>query len=66
MIALGADQYAGTYADMESPLTVYITSETYAHALRMHYAAHTCIRKHNLRLCFHLSAVRSAMRSTFC
>ncbi len=56
-------QYAGTYGDMESPPTVYITSDTYAdmespptfyitsgtyaHELRMHYAAHMHIWKHS-------------------
>ncbi len=39
---------------MESPPTVYITSETYAHALCRHYAAHMRIWKHSLSLCFHL------------
>ncbi len=45
-------QHAGTYADIESPPTVYITSETYAHALRMHYAAHMRIWKHSLNLLY--------------
>ncbi len=30
-------QYAGTYTDMESPPTVYITTKTYAHALCSSY-----------------------------
>ncbi len=42
-------QYAGTYAYMASPTTVYITSETYAHALHLHYTAHVRIWKPSLR-----------------
>ncbi len=42
------------------PPTVYIASETYAHTLRMHYAAHTCIWKQSLTM------PRICVNNTFC